>query len=379
MLLGCLCVWSMSGRKSNSADSSETTQKRKSNSGASETAADDRQPDTSRKSGKSGSPADAPPLAVVPFSVRDAKQHQGAWARYLKIPVEQTNGMGMEFRLIPAGEFKMGLTEKQDQGLRRLCPESRTAGWDSAKPQHAVRLTQPFYMGVHEIRYGEFFDLLQRMPGNIPREEWMTDAAAITRGATWYDAVEFCNALSTREKLSPCYRVDGDNVEMVADGNGYRLPTEAEWEFACRAGTETVWFYGFDPQDHVQNPKSGMRTHRDYAGDSYSQSNPFGLVGMYAGSDEWCWDGFVPYAASVVSPGQVVENPMGHPVAAQRVKRGGASWSGGGNDLSSINSAARSHEDPKSAGPWTGLGRVVLAVASQRPGQPSGSQVKKGP
>ena len=371
VLLGCVCVWWMSGGKSRSLDSSQTAQKRKSKSDASD---DDRQADASRESGRPGWPADAPPLAAVPFSVREAKQHQGAWARYLKIPVEHTNGWGMEFRLIPPGEFKMGLTEKQDQGLRRLCPTSSTVGWDSAKPQHAVRLTQPFYMGVHEVRYGEFVELLQRMPGRIPREDWMTDEAPVTRGATWYDAVEFCNALSDREGLSPCYRIEGDNVESIANRNGYRLPTEAEREFACRAGTETVWFYGFDPHDHLRNPKSGMETHRGYVGDGYSQSNPFGLVRMYAGSDEWCWDGFAPYATTVVTPGAVLENPAGNPAAAQRVKRGGANWSGGGTDLTFINSVARNHEDPKSTGPWTGLGRVVLTAASQRRVKPPASQ-----
>ena len=386
VLLVGLGIWMTSAKQPKPSNSGETVRKQKPKSGEAETTADEPAAGPNQKPGWQGWPADAPAPAVAPFSVRDAKKHQVAWGRYLKIPVEQTNGMGMEFHLIPPGEFKMGLTEKQDQSLRRLVSQENKAWFDSAKPQHAVRLTQPFAMGVHEIRYGEFVDLMQRMPGNLPREDWMTDAAPVMRGASWYDAVEFCNALSAREGLSPCYRVDGDDVELIADGTGYRLPTEAEWEFACRAGTETVWFYGLDPQDHLQNPKAGMRTHFEYArdanslsGEIYSQSNPFGLLGLYAGADEWCWDGFAPYATTVLSPGKSLENPTGPGFPALRVKRGGASWSNGGGDLSSINSVTRAREDPKATGPWTGLGRVVLNVPPQRREQPAESRATSVP
>lgn len=382
-LIGVVCVWLLPGKKSPSTKSGETVLDRKSTSGQPDTATADNPTEPGQKRGWHGWPADAPPPAIAPFSGRNALQHQEAWARFLRAPVEQTNGLGMKFRLIPPGEFKMGLTDKQFQGMGRL-PGASSGFIDSAKPQHLVRLTQPCYMGVREVCYGDFVGLMNRMPGNVPREDWMTDSTPITRGASWYDAVEFCNALSAREGLLPNYRIDGDDAELLAGGNGYRLPTEAEWEFACRAGTETVWFYGLDPQDHLKNPDSGRRTHSQYVHGAGSgsesadmQSNPFGLLGMYAGADEWCWDGFVSYSAFVLAPGEVMENPVGPPSARSRVKRGGASWSGGGSDLNSISSVARGRGEPNSSGVWSGLGRIVLNIPTQGLGQSSESRGEK--
>ncbi len=367
LLLGGLIALSSSGGKGRPSNSGDTAQKSKTAADETKTVAGDGTVEPGRRSGWHGWPADAPRAAVVPFSIREARKHQEAWARFLKVPVEQTNGMGMEFRLIPPGEFKMGLTESQDRGLCELTKSDKSR-FDSAKPQHAVHLTRPFYMGANEVRYGEFVELLHRMPGNIAREDWMADDVGIARGASWSDAVEFCNALSIREGKKPCYRIDGDSVELADDGEGYRLPTEAEWEFACRAGTETVWFYGLDPLDQLRNPKSSKWAHSEHVAAAeygtsrtYVQSNPFGLARMYAGADEWCWDGFVSYASLLTGAGVVLENPTGG-ASADRVKLGGASWSDGGGDLSSINSVARTRANPKVSGKWSGLGRVVLTV-----------------
>ncbi|MGW1989233.1 formylglycine-generating enzyme family protein [Embleya sp. NPDC001921] len=104
---------------------------------------------------------------------------------------------------------------------------------------------------------------------------------------SWWDAVRFCNALSRRDGFTPAYRVDADDegVEWDAAADGYRLPTEAEWEHACRAGT-TGPRYG--PLDEVAwyRANSGERVH-DVGG---RQANPWGLYDMLGNVWEWCWD-----------------------------------------------------------------------------------------
>lgn len=105
--------------------------------------------------------------------------------------------------------------------------------------------------------------------------------------ASWWDAVRFCNALSERDGFSPAYRVqaDGEPVEWDASADGYRLPTEAEWEYACRAGTtgprygpldEIAWYRG-NSNDRIHEVRR-------------KQPNPWGFHDMLGNVWEWCWD-----------------------------------------------------------------------------------------
>jgi formylglycine-generating enzyme required for sulfatase activity len=148
---------------------------------------------------------------------------------------------------------------------------------------------------------------------------------------TWFDAVEFCNKLSGFEGLAPVYTITGrmpasgypiTNVAVTADftKNGYHLPIEAQWEYACRAGTTTAWFHG-DMEPGLENcawydANSGDKTHEV----GKKTANAFGLYDMHGNVWEWCWDRYGEY------PTGTETDPTGGAVSgANRVGRGG-SW-----------------------------------------------------
>jgi serine/threonine protein kinase/formylglycine-generating enzyme required for sulfatase activity len=242
----------------------------------------------------------APPWAVAPFSATRARAHQEAWAEYEGVPVEYENSVGMRFKLIPPGDFQMGSSTAEINWLKEKVPEYKTApGWlaqslrDEA-PARSVSLGQPFYIGVHEVTVGQFrafvratgyrTDADQRPIGrgwSTVRKRWEPKAEYVWNNAELFgseshpvvfvsrkDAGAFCAWLSRRE------------------GCRYTLPTEEQWEFACRAGTTTRWHFGDDPglmkrygwtgpeADGARQPVGGLT------------ANPFGLHDMYGNVSE---------------------------------------------------------------------------------------------
>jgi formylglycine-generating enzyme required for sulfatase activity len=184
-----------------------------------------------------------------------------------------------------------------------------------------------FYMGLYEVTQAEYLEVMGTNPssfsgGNLPVE--MVD---------WYDAVAYCNSRSLREGLAPAYRVNGAEVEWDRGANGYRLPTEAEWEYACRAGTDTPFNTGNTiTPDQANYSASGIRA--PVAAGSFAP-NGWGLYDMHGNLWEWCWNQY---------GGSFQTDPTGGPgpqsYSSYRVIRGG-SWQDSRDYISSASRRMR--------------------------------------
>jgi formylglycine-generating enzyme required for sulfatase activity len=199
-------------------------------------------------------------------------------------PKTQRNSLGMEFIRIEAGTFQMG-TNHSD-------------AYDNEKPVHTVRLTQPFYLGKYEVTQGQW----QAVMGNNP-SSFTGDTNRPVENVSWDDVQEFIRRLQARE-----------------GGATYRLPTEAEWEYAARAGTTTRWSFG--------NEASQLGRYAWYEGNAGGQThpvgqlqpNPWGLYDMHGNVWEWVRDRYGPYTS-----GGTAVDPTGPSSGLDRVLRGG-SW-----------------------------------------------------
>jgi formylglycine-generating enzyme required for sulfatase activity len=191
------------------------------------------------------------------------------------------NSIGMKLAKIPSGEFDMG-----HEGLYEQ------------KPVHRVQITKPFYIGIHEVTNAQWKTVM----GDTP-ENW-SDADRPVGSVSWSDAVSFCKKLSER-------------AEEKAAGRTYRLPTEAEWEYACRAGSKTRFSFGDDDGrlgDYAWYADNARETH------AVGQKNPnaWGLYDMHGNVWEWCGDWHGAYSPNAVT------DPTGPPEGEKRVSRGGA-------------------------------------------------------
>jgi formylglycine-generating enzyme required for sulfatase activity len=211
------------------------------------------------------------------------------------------NSIGIRFARIPAGEFWMG------------SPESDRDADDDEKPQHRVRLPRDFYLAIYPATHGQY--------GKVCPTDYRLEsdrAGFPIVGVSWLDAVTFCNALSEREGIEPYYRVDRELVQVRA-GDGYRLPTEAEWEYACRAGSTTKWSFG---EDAAQIERYGWCDCGSYQPVGLKEPNAWGLYDMHGNVWEWCWDWYAPYVEQAASFSK--QDPCGPTIGRHRVMRGGS-------------------------------------------------------
>jgi formylglycine-generating enzyme required for sulfatase activity len=217
--------------------------------------------------------------------------------------VEEIPGLAMV--VLPAGEFRMG------------SPEDDESAYENERPQHPVRV-EGFRMGQTPVTRA-----LYRAVMGKGRPEWdgdEQDGELPANYMTWGDAVRFCNALSKRQGLTRCYRRVLVFWRWNRKAAGYRLPTEAEWEYAARAGSITRWFFGDEEKDLGDyawfDGNSGHEVHPV----AEKGPNPWGLYDMLGNVWEWCWDRYGGYTTGLA------ENPAGPAMGLRRVVRGGSAW-----------------------------------------------------
>ena len=232
-----------------------------------------------------------------------------------------------DFVLIPAGTFQMGCN----------------AGYDSNKPVHQVTITKSFYIGRYEVTQAEYEKYCSYGSSSPSSDEGDGDNYPAYY-VSWYDALVYCNKRSMAEGLTPCYSISGNTdpskwgtvptstdstwnaVVCNWNANGYRLPTEAEWEYAARAGDNTVdslTYSGTSDENKLgeyawYTSNSNNKTHEV----GTKLTNAYGLYDMSGNVWEWCWNWYT-HSYDVETEGG--SDPTGASSGPYRVIRGG-SW-----------------------------------------------------
>jgi formylglycine-generating enzyme required for sulfatase activity len=233
--------------------------------------------------------------STPPLNVQAESSSRHAWAERMGVPFEIVNSIGMQFKPIPVGVLKRMVGEET---------------W-------AISITKPYEIGIHEVTQSQYVEVMGLNPSGFNGIGRPVDQVS------WVDANEFCRRLS---RFS----------EEKTTGFRYRLPTEAEWEYACRAGTTTR--YSFGASDSRGNRYGWSKANSDNQTHEVGlkQPNPWGLYDMHGNVWEWCQDWHGEYSRSDVT------DPKGPAEGLLRVVRGG-SWF---NPIGFSQSASRGRSKP---------------------------------
>jgi formylglycine-generating enzyme required for sulfatase activity len=250
-----------------------------------------------------------------------------------KIGTVVSNSLGMQFAYIAAGEFLMGSPESEPgRGIDEL--------------RHRVVVSRPFYLGVTEVTQQQYAQVMSdhrnefsELGGYRDRVEGLDTRTLPADCVSWEDAQRFCQRLS-------------DIPAEKEAGRVYRLPSEAQWELACRAGSDSLWSFGDDVKSLADFAcyNDGTPPRRPHHV-GQKKPNQFGLYDMHGNVWEWCqdWYGRDYYRASLLA------DPLGPPDGTSRVLRGG-SWH---SPPARCRSAQRLHDPPRVRDASVGL-RVLL-------------------
>jgi len=303
-----------------------------------------------------------------------------AGLKSLKAEKWNVPGVNIEMVRIPAGKFVMG--SPKDEDMRR-----------DDEVQRTVRISTPFYISAYEVTQKQFYDL---MIPDYDFDGWTFFRGPVSKGTafhfrrpgrdgrglellldnpmecvSWPKALEYCEAINKREKAAG----------RLPEGYCYRLPTEAEWEYACRAGTETPFNVEVDLDALKQQGSNGSelakfaffdahinpRGSKTSAVGSNRKPSAWGLYDMHGNVAEWCLDTYAPYPA-----GQTVADPVAFGPGTEKVARGG-SFAGG---YQFMRSACR-YSVPYDANYYACVGiRLVLAPEIEIPMPSTGEEGK---
>lgn len=290
---------------------------------------------TGEKYKSQDAPGNSPALATIGSLPQIGSQLDAQDPPAGHLPHHITNSVGMKFVLIRPGRFVMGSPTTEP-------------GRNADEDTHEVHITKPLYMSIHEVTQAQYSQLMGNNPSSFSpagRErdcvQGLDTAGFPVESVTWFEACTFCDALSGL-------------AEEQRSGRTYRLPTEAEWEFACRAGTSTFFHFG----NSLSTVQANFRPNAPAASlarpapvGSYG-ANALGLYDMHGNVSEWCLDW---YGERYYTTRSSRSDPAGPSSGQERIARGG-SW----KDVDeNCRSAHRDHAKPGARYKIAGF-RVVM-------------------
>jgi formylglycine-generating enzyme required for sulfatase activity len=283
-------------------------------------------------------------LALLGGSPSAGQNDSSARKAPKRVSVDLGGGVVLKLVGIPPGKFKMGTPDSEREAVIKI---NGFSPYLAEEKPHDVEITRPFYMGVYEVTQAEYEKVMNSNPSKFsPKGRESAKVAGLDTlrypvdSVSWEDAMKFCEALSKRFKKK------------------FDLPTEAEWEYACRAGTTTAFCYG-DGLSSKQANVNGEFPFRAEKGPNLGrttgvgayQPNSFGLYDMHGNVEEWCKD-WIDRDYYTKSPPR---DPQGPKTGDMRILRGG-SWQ---NGAVHARSAVRGWDNPSLGGPTRGF-RVVV-------------------